>query len=489
MQQAYDRQPTLPNAVLLAASLRDGYSAQVSDSILLDRSTALLLITAAGIATGLGSATSTHSAVLGLTLGGAAGYTAETYINSKPQQIIYAAGANAVQCAIDATQPLQIAYGERAKLADLLQTLRGQIGDLEVEISRSGPAVSSPDIERGKANLTNANALYSAGNVSLETLDKAGGALSQSVMAIKVQVGMALATSTPNLQSLASGLSASLPSLANQLGGAPAAQALPKKPTGEQAANFDPAANRKIEATITALSALLDRIHAAPATDVLKNCGVDTQKLGLAMRVAPSGAVTAEISDASPSKNVGLQVSGGAIPYSYIWLAEQPDPSVVKVSFDSGNGLAIVTVGSGTAAGDYVLQFSDAAGVKTSATLHVVSSVTAKDKQGAGAAGAAPAAPKCKEDADVKQTQTFLLAQKGADGAALYAKVQVGGASKTLIADGCMGPTTRSAAGQYLEAQKVDTAGLSDQQLVKSVLDIEKALPPASAAPAVEKKP
>jgi hypothetical protein len=201
----YDANPTLPNAVKVASPLRDQFAGKVDQQILLTRSVGLALIPAAAVATGLGITGHSSDAVLGIALGGAAAFTAATFLTSREQQHIYAAGANAVQCSLDAVQPLRVAYP--------MEPYNTLIEKVSAELSSIPEGNRPPIVPRAEVAVAEAKAIRESGMEAVAAWDGAGGDLLASVNSIQGKIRAAIIDASPDLSALVEGLGQSLPPL------------------------------------------------------------------------------------------------------------------------------------------------------------------------------------------------------------------------------------------------------------------------------------
>lgn len=469
LSKQYETSPTLPNAVTLANSLRDQYARKVEDQILLDRTVGLLLIGAAGAAGGLAINSVSPDVILGLALGAGAGYTAATFLSSKPQQLIYAAGANAVQCALDAMHPMRIAYPRRDRLNELLRgsattpSLRRQILSLQVLLAEF-TAVSPPEVVRARAVAQQAKNLLSVAEEALAALDDAGGDLRTSLTSIQTQVTNAIITSSPNLATLAESLGKSLPSLGAKITGvtlpAPVSDKVTKS-AGAEAKLVAP--TETLESAVGEVETIVAAVRAKPATEKLKNCAVDLKQAGLTMRLEPAGEVPLDLT-AAGSSTVTLGASGGVLPYRAAWLGRRPPSAQVDLKIESGLGLITVEAKKDAPAGSYVLLVQDSAQGRETSTIVIKSSAP----QGSGKR--AEASSTCPSDPEVAKVQKALIG-KGVTTA------QVDGKDQPLTEDGCLGPITTAAIRQFLKQQ-----GVSDEDIAKIAKDAAKLLKSAKEA-------
>ncbi|WP_374369525.1 hypothetical protein [Dongia sp.] len=482
---AFDATGALPDAVRLADSLRAQYIDKVEDLILLDRSIGLLLIGAAAAAAGIGATGGPSTMVLGLGLGGVAGYTANSFINPRPQQFIYAAGAQAVQCALDVMQPQIVAYRDYPRLRLLLlggkvddktpkeaelRPLAALIEDLRWRIGDNGD-VQSETMIRGQSALERAEKTLAAGMNALRVMNGAGEQLRSSLRLIEGQVAQAIVASSPTVESLAASLSSSLPPLVQKFT-ASQAPATSKAATDAAAANAEKQTSAKhdtaikeltdeIEGRLPEIDAIVSFVEASPSVERLATCRVDTKAAGLTMAVTPTSDVSVTAPAGTTPVIVTYQVSGGVLPYRANWNGTQPPAEEVEMAIESGQGIITVQVKKGAKPATYGILIKDAANGQQSVTLRIAeagksagagtagagvagagAAGAGADTAAAGAGAAAAARPTC-FDEKTKKVQDFLLSQKVTD-------VLIAGASFPVTNEGCFGPVTRAAIYHFL---------------------------------------
>jgi hypothetical protein len=435
LQSAYDTDPTLPNAAKIAASLRDQYQSQVHDQIVLNRTTGLLLVGAAGAAAGLGSLGVAKNAVLGMTLGGAAAYTGTTYLSTSQLESVYAAGANALQCALDVMQPMQVAYGQRDNLVHSLQTIQPLITTMQTKLLGL-PLSQAPDVMRARYDVEIAQRELAAGQRALTTLDSGGADLRDAVSRITGFVTSAIIEGSPSLANLEVNLAKSLPTVAQNIGGATTG-AGPAPAKGQNEDNFSDTDFAGLESAVATLHQIDAMVFARPQGDRLRNCAAGLSTTGLTMSVFPDDA-TVKLADIQNSTTVTFHVVGGALPYQGAnWIGAQPGDSVSQPAMaDSGKGLFTVAVSKTAPLGDFDIVFFDNAGASQSATLHIA--------QGAPHAVTPQRPPPpptlaCTPDASWAAIQNRLVT----DSIPPFAKTP-------KLVDGCFGATTATATTLWL---------------------------------------
>jgi hypothetical protein len=456
---AYDASPTLANAVAVGTSMRDRYSEKIESQIAWERGIGVGLIGVTGVAADLAMRGVGKSEVLGLGLAGAALYTGGNWLFSKPQQMIYAAGASAVQCALDVTQPLQMADARLPSLRSDVAQIQGDAAELERLLG--GRVVKTPGEISARAAIDRAKALLPAAQDLVGTLDGAAFALRSSLSAIQLQVTNAFLANSPNLQGLVEALGKSLPATGSKIIGV----ALPPMPkvsftAGSPEENTLADKARALDALVGRVDRALAGVNLKPGDDKLKLCSVDLKQAGLAMKTVPAGPMTVQ-----PGAAATVVVSGGVLPYRAEWIGSRP-PEVVALKIESGQGFITVEVKKDVKAGSYRLLVLDAGQGRESIDVVVAGS-------GAGSSPASPASPTSLDnkataaaapDPTLRKVQQALI-DKG------LTTVRVDGKDEKLVADGRMGKISVAAMQQYMrnEGAKDDAIPGQPGQLLADV--------------------
>ena len=464
----YSSDPTLPKAIKVAESLRDAYTGEVKDQIVTERVTAIALIAATVVAADMAIRQVSESEVLGLTLGAGALFTGTNFMVSKPQQYIYAAGANAVQCALDAVHPMRVAHSKRASLEGLIKKMDLDIRNLESRLLLF-KTVDIEEAQRGRAVAQEAKNILPVAREALVALDNAGGELYSSMGRIQAEVTRAISANSPNLQSLMQQLGNALPALGAQITGV----ALPA-PTDTKAATksaADPAELAKLVALITAVEAdladlqlIISAVQAKPSADKLKTCSVDLQQAGLTMKVIPSGTLSVAAGTTAP-----VSIAGGVLPYQpATWVGSAPPADKVELATETGAGIVTIKTKADAPAGTYMLLLRDSAQGRETVNI----SITATSGGNTTSPNGQKSASKCVEIPQVKKVQQALIS-KG------ITTVKIGDESKPVEADGCPGPVTDQAMRTFLKSQGENGAPVPDDaiptsrdKLLKEVSDI-----------------
>jgi len=436
-RDAYDATPTLPNAIAVGISMRDRYLDKIDGQIAWERGIGVGLIGATTIAADMAMRGVGRSEVLGLGLAGAALYTSSNWLFSKPQQLIYAAGASAVQCALDVTQPWHMAEAARPDLrAEVAQIRQGVTEIDQILAKRSG--TPSPAEQAARAAVQRARELLPKTTEWFQAIDGAGAALRSSLMAIQLQVTDAYLANSPNLPGLVEQLGKSLPATGSKIVGVPLAPATVKT----SAVKGQDELERKAEALdslVTSVDRSLSSIDLTPDPARLKLCKVDLRQVGLALQHTPAGALAVR-----PGSAATVVVSGGALPYRAEWIGTRP-PDSVALKIETGQGFVTVDAKPGTPSNKYKLLVLDAGAGRDMIDVVI--------GDGGGAAPSSPAPVVARTagtasapDPTVRKVQQRLMAEG-------ITSVSIGGVSQPLSVDGRTGPVTFEAIRAYFRKQ------------------------------------
>uniref|UniRef100_UPI000D34B24D hypothetical protein n=1 Tax=unclassified Variovorax TaxID=663243 RepID=UPI000D34B24D len=403
--------------------------------------------------------------MLGLGLAGAALYTGGNWLFSKPQQMIYAAGASAVQCALDVTQPLQMADARLPSLRSDVAQIQGDAAELERLLG--GRVVKTPGEISARAAIDRAKALLPAAQDLVGTLDGAAFALRSSLSAIQLQVTNAFLANSPNLQGLVEALGKSLPATGSKIIGV----ALPPMPkvsftAGSPEENTLADKARALDALVGRVDKALAGVNLKPGDDKLKLCSVDLKQAGLAMKTVPAGPMTVQ-----PGAAATVVVSGGVLPYRAEWIGSRP-PEGVALKIESGQGFITVEVKKDVKAGSYRLLVLDAGQGRESIDVVVAGSGAASSPASptSPASPASPTSPDNKATAAAAPDPTLRKVQQALIDKGLTT-VRVDGKDEKLVADGRMGKISFAAMQQYMrnEGAKDDAIPGQPGQLLADV--------------------
>ncbi len=516
LTKAYSRQQSLPAAVALGESMRAQYASKVEDQILLDRVVGLALIGAAASVVGLATTGAATVPIIATTLGGGALFGTDSLLSNKPQQFIYAAGANAVQCALDSMQPMIVAYGSHDRLQHLIDgtpdgTIKAQgdkalpvkIAYAETLMASFGAYTDSPTYLRAQAAVQQARAILDPARQALNTMNISGGILRSSLASIELQVTNAIISSSPSIPALAQSLGFALPAIGRPLSLPPVPSVTAQAGGRQGLGTFSNENERELakaaedlEQTTAEITTIISAVNERPSADKLKTCNVDVTRAGLTMTIDPVGEISIPAPSGSTPNTATIRVSGGVLPYSAGWSGATPPPAEVTMGIESGQGIVTVTVEKGARPNVYAILIRDAANGAASTGIRITDAVPAASGAsgnritgnritgnritGNRAAGNNPAAstlagsnsaePTCAADETTRKVQSFLLQNS-------IKTVQVGASERALTEDGCYGDIT--AAIQLFLRKK----GLRDDEIPKGQRDLTQsmvALLPAS---------
>jgi hypothetical protein len=374
---AYLADPSLDNAINYANELRSEYFNKVNIDAELTTGSGLALIPIGALALFYGISGASKDVPLALGIGGAGLYTGASFLHSQPRQLIYAAGANAVTCAIAIMDPLSLSSAEwSAFQADILALVR----DTSALRQALNPFVDrvGPEIDYAKTVLARAEATIDQANRTNAAIAQAGRTLFNSVQMIRGLVNRAIISNQPNLDVLMASLGGALPLRAAQIApgisgrlpkGAGVFHALPNEL--EAAAQLQVAV-QNAEVSIARVKLVIDRIGPGPSADTLKACTNGISGAALPFTVLP----TTDLQFAAKATTVqtaAIVLSGGQSPYSSNFVGVLPGKAVsAALTYDSGGaGIITVTVPPDAESGDYTLSVADKSGTSKSVGIHI----------------------------------------------------------------------------------------------------------------------
>ncbi|MBT5666320.1 MAG: hypothetical protein HOJ06_13355 [Rhodospirillaceae bacterium] len=457
---AYDSNPTLPNAVKVANSLRDNFGNKVDQQIMLTRTVGLALIPVAAAAAGLGASGIGGEAILALGLAGGSAFTATTFLTSKTQQHIYAAGANAVTCALDAIHPLRVGYPQLRRLNLLLNggiengttvmSYHKLIRDLDNLLLNFSGKKKSARIVRAEAAVREARDMSNRANQAIIALENAGGDLTRSLNQIKTIVRTAVIDSTPDLATLVGSLGKALPGLGQKITGATLSQG-PSKTIKLSANVMITLALDLLQERTAQIGVMVEKVAVRPSKEDLKNCNADLAQAGVTFVVNPTGDIEVDVGKADAT--VSFTAEGGVPFYRANWVGQRPNPATVSIDDGSGLGVVTVTVKKGTPDATYTLQIKDNSNNRETRIFRI------KGGGSTGGVGDSSGGVGATADPDVLKVQKFLKS-KGIN----------------VNNDGIMGDATKAAIKEYLKKPETglsptDIADLGDdgQKLMATI--------------------
>ncbi|NMQ29790.1 hypothetical protein E4Q23_19700 [Candidatus Accumulibacter phosphatis] len=458
-RQAYDAAPTLSNAIALGTSMRDRYLDKIESQVAWERGVGVGLIGAATIAADLAIRGVGSSEVLGLGLAGAALYTGNNWLFSKPQQMIYAAGASAVQCALDVMQPWQLANASRPDLRANVARIALATAEIENVLATRTGRPPTPAETIARSAVERAHAVLPPAKELLNAFDGAAVALRSSLMAIQFQVTNAYLANSPSIQGLVDQLGKSLPATGSKIIGVSLPSVAESKNTSAVGGQDELAGKAKVlNALVSAVAESIVTVDIHPNEDKLKLCNVDLRQAGLAMKHSPPGALAVQ-----PGGAATVVVSGGVLPYRAEWIGTRP-PDGVALKIESGQGFVTVEARAGTKPGKYQLLVLDAGPSRDAIEVAIGDG---------GGATPSPASPVVKPVSSASAPKTRVQKVQQALIAQGIKTVNVDGKDQPLTVDGRMGKVTVEAMRKFFHDQgaKDNQIPTDTTQLLKETAD------------------
>jgi len=357
--------PTMEASVSYADDLREAYYDAISEQAILNTGVGLAVIPMAALALFFAATSASTDVIIGLGTAGAATYGAGTFLRSRPRQIIYAVGANGVNCALAAVRPLRVAGTQQAGIENLLIDVVPALDRAEA-ILGANRAVSTRELAELDAALATAKTESQRVQLAIPIVQNGGLALYDAVERIRGLVNRALIDTEPDLANLVSTLGTSLPVFAGQITGVTPARVSPK-PAIVGEASLAGTTTMEVEELTTVLrmasrrfAGFADLVEQAPSEETLENCGVDVKTAGVTFTVSPSEIV--EVSANQADATATIVVSRGVLPYEANWIGQSPSSANVTKTLTYGsaaNGVVTLDVKKGAAAADYRLLLTD----------------------------------------------------------------------------------------------------------------------------------
>ncbi len=395
----------LKTAIRFAIDQKELYHNALSHQAILNAGIGLALIPITAVASYLGlrnTGRGARDAIAALGISGAGIYAAGSYFRSRPRELVYLAGAAAIDCVLATMEPIT---SESENVPIFRAYLFGgplDPGNKNSPVSSSLPAL----ISKMEVQILRVEELYSGRQTALTTIARqqvgrartiwkdalatdaafraAPDRIARSVQRIRTEVDKAVATTLPDFAALAATLAKSIPTSAAQITGVDLGtpkitkivipdtgirNAGPRQ--GKRLADQRRIASSRLQSVLSELEnslVFLDRAISAvakkPDLEILKGCGVDIAKAGLTFAVTPSPDAVFNVGSADVTQT--LILSGGKVPYSWTWEGLQP-PAAAKIVVSNvtyapnATGAVMVTVPKGTSASEYILRFSHGA--------------------------------------------------------------------------------------------------------------------------------
>lgn len=385
---------TLRDGIDYANSAKDQYKKAVGDQAILANLMGIGLIPLGAAALGLGITDGSGTTIAALGLAGAAAYGTGTWLSSRPRQLIYIAGINAMTCAVEAMLPLAFSDDARkAFTADLAQlnasigTFRQQVdtvtrllGQVKKDVPRAGDIIAETesDLRTAEALLETARTTFASGTQLDREIERAGQMLISAVDRIGAEVDRAITTTIPDIQGLPSivgGLAQTsaqftkLPEVTKggeqMTGKTEPAKIARDVPVAEERRPVEQLNEAKEQLRTQALAlgervrrvaTVVNSVSETKPAATLKQCGV--QEVVTGVSVQPVGPVEFEKGKAATKR---LVITGGKPPYTAELLEDPVKGLTVKQPVPFGPRVVIEAT-TEAPPDTYTLLVTDAAG-------------------------------------------------------------------------------------------------------------------------------
>ena len=385
---------TVKSALQYADGAIDKYKSAIGDQSTLTSVTGLTLIPLGAAALAVSIVGLGTNVITALGVGGAAGIGVSSWLSSKPRQLVYAAGIEAMTCAKDAIQPFNLAEDTLNTLFSDVKDLNASIASVETSIADiEAYAATNPQeaelaisvkqsVTRARSLVDEARAAYQSGSTLNIKLARAGHFLISAVDSIGAKVDVELTKTEPNVASIA-GAIGGLAEMAHQIerlpggattiqgmaGGPPAAPkvglAIGKPNLSDLLRVLINDANALSQKT-RSVSAVVNSIGSADLQPTLKRCSVDVVAT-ISLQVQPPGGL--EFDESTPSTKRVI-VSGGKPPYFAYFLATNV-PGLVPPQNAGTSLIEITKTNQATPTGQYQLYITDTAGNNTTVNITI----------------------------------------------------------------------------------------------------------------------
>lgn len=439
---AYERTQALPEAVVVAESLRDSYLNRAASQRQDDRWAGLGLIGIGLLAGDLAIRGVASSEVLGLGLAGVGLQAANRWSNPPSEWRIYIEGAGAIQCALTAVKPLRNAYPRKDELTAAIGGLDSGADGL-AESLRAFDGDQTPRVVQARNAVDKARAMSQTAKAARTRLQTAGGDLYSVVGDIRVQVERQQAISAPDFGALVT-------SLVGQkiIGPSPLLAVPDPKTKASGSADTLVAPTKALEALIASTEDIVLLVNAKPATASLENCRVNVAAAGITMKVEPSTMTV------QAGSTMTALASGGVPSYNATWLSTAPPADQIVLKAE-GNGVISVEAKASAQTASYTLLVIDSSKGRESLKVDIVAAPPSALPTTPQPPPTVPDVPQAcaKPDANVKAVQEALLKND-------IKTVKIDNKDFTLVADGCQGKITNEAITQFYIKQGMDRASI-----------------------------
>jgi hypothetical protein len=395
---------SLPYAIAYAKNARDKYREALSDRAKLTNLLGPGLITLSAIVLGQAAFGASKDAILGTGLGAATAYVIGNWFSNRSSDIVYLAGMEAMNCAVDAVLPLNFSDAVR-------NSLNADLGELSNSITSANQAIGNvqsliplventhplnqqarADVAKAEKVIETADQAYSPAQILLRHVDTVGTNLVSAVDRIGVAVDKALQQTQPRLESLVnviSQLSGASNIFAPGLGlaGTLAEALQPKEPKakGQPIRPEQLSPEEQLEIALGNLAAqsaalaswtrrvasVVNSVNETRPLQTLKECGVNVDKVDTDITVS---STLIQFPSDTPGERAVI-VQGGKSPYVGRFL-ESPTPGVTLENPIPGDKLIRVKVAEKTPAMSYTLLVGDAAGHSKIVTVTILGKPT-----------------------------------------------------------------------------------------------------------------
>lgn len=359
-------------------ALRARYRGALSEQALLSNAVSLALIPTAVVATSLGVRGVGANTILGLGLGAAGAVTGVNVLVSQPRQRIYAAGATAVGCVLEAfadlraaeraarnlpgTEPADAGSGATALVAALAR-LSAQRAALAGELSGAFFNLQNlPSVAAAKAAVERADRAQLAGRQAADALARGGLRLAGAFEAIEDTVNTAVLSTIASPEALLASISGRL----TQGASAFAPVVAPRFEMGRAGSlSSDPAAAARLDAPTARLAALAEAVDGvarlaanAPTVETVRACLTGESLSVRPFALTPPDRLT--LVRTSPELPDVVLVTGGTGRYSWGWIGATPPGIGARLIYDeSFVGNLLLTVEPVAGPGTWQLFVSD----------------------------------------------------------------------------------------------------------------------------------
>ncbi|MGP1678056.1 MAG: hypothetical protein ACTS6J_12975 [Burkholderiales bacterium] len=407
---------TMPYAQAYARSAMQAYQRAADREIVAGTTLGSGLIGLAGVITALAVYGAHKDALIGGALLGGTAYAIGNWSLSKQRQLVYLAGAEAINCSLTAVNAFNMSERDRVGLYDALADLEQRVGDVSVGIDavlarkKAIPedAASKPLHDSADQAIINARTATGAGREVLESgrqiagkVHRAGGELVNAVDRVSVAVDKAALETIPDLASvtkvvggIAGFATAFVPASASVDGLTKAAAVARIESRRAAAADLKVQGQKELTDALERLASLVDLLANATArvrsrtavfdasatTESLKNCNVNVSS---GLTATPS---TIQLKGGAEESFL-VMVAGGTKPYGADLQGAAASSGLTKLGPTGFDNTMYVKSTAATKSGTYSILVWDASNPPKSISVSVTVG------SGAGAPGDGTPAP------------------------------------------------------------------------------------------------